>query len=319
MTLSKVILSFLKGNPRQQFFRRNMNMVTLATTLQKKKEKTELILRNIFNLPPVPKAIKEALDLLSSPKTNNFQLSHVISTDQGLVTKILTIANSPLYGLQRKVTTIDFAILVLGYHELKNIISVLSIVESFKNKTDQYLDQKEFWLHSFITGTASRRLAEDLDFPNEGEAFITGFLHDMGISVIHRFMHSSFIEIHNLVNGSGINYQEAELEVLGMTHQQIGYYLFEKWNFPDQVCDVILNHHNPEKSANNKMLTSIIHLADYMTQKLEKGKSYWDKDIQLNLTELSNLRIRNQEEADKFIIGYEELFNNQVEAVRYLN
>ena len=294
-------------------------MVTLASTLQKKKEKTELILRNIFNLPPVPRAIKEALDLLNSPKTNNYQLSHVIATDQGLVTKILTIANSPLYGLQRKVTTIDFAILVLGYHELKNIISVLSIVESFKNKTDQYLDQKEFWMHSFLTGTASRRLAEDLDFPNDGEAFITGFLHDLGFSIIHRFMHSNFIEIYELVKEQGINYQEAELEVLGMTHQQSGHYLFEKWNFPDQLCDAILNHHNPANATHSKTLASIIHLADYMTQKLGKGSSYWDKNLQLNLTELSSLRIRNTEEADKFISGYEELFNNQVEAVRYLN
>ncbi len=294
-------------------------MVTLATTLEKKKERTELILRNIFNLPPVPKAIKEALELLDNPKINNSKLSYVISTDQGLVTKILTIANSPLYGLLRKVTTIDFAILVLGHQELKNIISVLSIVETFKNKTDQYLDQNEFWLHSFLTGIASRRLAADLDFPNDGEAFIAGFLHDLGFSVIHRFMHSSFIEIVELVEFTGINYQEAELEVLGMTHQQIGYYLLDKWNFPVQLCDAILNHHNPENSTQSKTLSSIVHLVDYMTQKLSIGSSYWDKDIKLNISELSSLRIRSVEEADNLIREYEELLLKQVDSAGFIN
>lgn len=294
-------------------------MVELATTNQQKKERTELILRNIFNLPPVPKAIKEALELLNNSKTNNSKLSYVISTDQGLVTKILTIANSPLYGLQRKVTTVDFAILVLGYHELKNIISVLSIVESFKNKTDQYLNQNEFWTHSFLTGTASRRLAADLDFSNDGEAFIAGFLHDLGFSIIHRFMHSNFIEIVEMVDNTGIPYPEAEMEVLGMTHQQIGYFLFEKWNFPEELCDAVLNHHNPENSTQSKTLSAIVHLVDYMTQTLNIGGAYWDKGIKLNVAELSNIRIRSMEEVDKLILEYEELFNNQINSVRIIS
>jgi HD-like signal output (HDOD) protein len=294
-------------------------MVSLASLLEKKKEKTELILKNVFNLPPVPKAIQEVLDLLDNPNTLNSQLSHVIATDQGLVTKILTIANSPLFGLQRRVTTIDFALLVLGHRELQNIISVLSVVESFKNKTDQYLDQKTFWMHSFLTGTASRRLAEDLDFSNNGEAFIAGFLHDVGLSIIHRFMHSNFLEIFGLVKHKGMNYQEAELEVLGMTHEQVGHYLFEKWNFPGLLCDTVLHHHNPENAKGDKTLSSIVHLADYMAYKFSNGEAYWDKNLQINLSELSNLGIRSMEEADKFIDEYKELFINQISSVRYLN
>lgn len=294
-------------------------MVSLASSLEKKKEKTELILKNVFNLPPVPKAIQEVLDLLNNPNTLNSQLSHVIATDQGLVTKILTIANSPLFGLQRKVTTIDFALLVLGHHELQNIISVLSVVESFKNKTDQYLDQKTFWLHSFLTGTASRRLAEDLDFSNEGEAFIAGFLHDVGLSIIHRFMHSNFLEIFELVKQQGMNYQEAELDILGMTHEQVGHSLFVKWNFPDMLCDAVLHHHNPEIATGDQTLSSIVHLADYMAYKFSNGDAHWDKNLQINLAELSHLGIRSMEEAENFINEYKELFIHQISSVRYLN
>ena len=294
-------------------------MVTLVTTQQKKREKTEMVLSNIFNLPPIPRAIKEALELLSSEVTNNYNLANVISKDQGLVTKILSIANSPLYGLQRKVTTIDFAILVLGHMELRNIIMVLSVVESFRNKTDKYLDQKEFWLHSYLTGTAARRLAEDLDFPNVGEAFIGGFLHDLGFSIVHRFLHSNFIEIYKLVNEQGFGFQEAEMEVLGLTHQQIGNFLGEKWNFPVALCDSILHHHNPLDSQNNKTLSSLVHLADYMTQHLNIGSSYWDQGIQLNITEMETLRFRDAEEVDKFVRSYEELFTHQANSIRYIS
>ncbi|MHB8578624.1 MAG: HDOD domain-containing protein [Ignavibacteriaceae bacterium] len=294
-------------------------MMTITITEQKKREKTELVLRNIYNLPPIPDAIKQALEMLDRPGLNSNLLSNIISKDQGLVTKILTIANSPLYGLQRKVTTVEFAILVLGYSELRNIISVLSIVEAFKNKTDAFLDQKEFWFHSFLTGSASKKLAEDFDFPNSGEAFIAGFLHDFGFSIIHRFFHADFIEIYKLVNEKGFEFREAELEILGMTHQQIGNYLAEKWNFPKTLCEAILFHHNPEESKQNKVLASIVHLADFMTERLNLGNSYWDKNLVLSDSEVGVLRFREHEQVYKFIESYREVFIEQIDTVRFLN
>ncbi len=294
-------------------------MVALATEQQQKREKTELVLSNIYNLPVMPKPLEDALGLLETSAVSIPSLSAVISKDQGLVTKILTIANSPLYGLQRKVTSIDFAIMVLGFNELKNIILVLSLVESFKNKTDKYLDQKEFWLHSYLTGCAAKRIAEDLDFPNEGEAFVAGFLHDMGISVIHKYFHSKFIEIYENVTEKNIGFNETEFEVLGMNHQEIGSYLVERWSFPEILCEAILNHHNPEASSVNKVLPSIIHLADYMTKKLNIGNFYWDKDIELNIIEMETLRFRTEEEINHFIQSYEELFIHQAKSVRYLS
>lgn len=294
-------------------------MLKLASTIQQRREKTELVLANIYNLSPIPKAMTEAMELLNNPAASVSVVTSVISKDQGLVTKILTIANSPLYGLQRKVTSIDFAIMVLGFTELKNIISVLSMAESFKNKTDKYLDQKEFWLHSYLTGSAAKRLSEDLDFPNSGEAFVAGFLHDMGITVIHKYFHPHFIEIHKMVAENNIGFIEAEYETLGMNHQEIGNFLAEKWNFPEILCDVILNHHNPDSSSLNKVLASIVHLADYMTQKLQIGNSYWDANLELNLAEAEFLRFRDPEELDRFIRNYEELFSYQAKAARFLN
>ena len=227
--------------------------------LQQRKEKTELVLKNIYNLPPLPKVLSEALKLLENKKTSNSELGSLISKDQGVVSKILTIANSPMYGLQRRVTSLDFALLILGFSELKSIISVLSLTEAFKNKTDKYLDQKTFWLHSFLVGSASKRLAEDIGFYNSGEAFIGGFLHDMGISVMHRYLHSSFIQIHDLITVERLSLKEAELEILGMDHQEIGNFLLERWNFPIELCNAILSHHNPSTARQEDKINGNIN------------------------------------------------------------
>ncbi len=287
--------------------------------LQQRKEKTELVLKNIYNLPPLPKVLSEALKLLENKKTSNSELGSLISKDQGVVSKILTIANSPMYGLQRRVTSLDFALLILGFSELKSIISVLSLTEAFKNKTDKYLDQKTFWLHSFLVGSASKRLAEDIGFYNSGEAFIGGFLHDMGISVMHRYLHSSFIQIHDLITVEGLPLKEAELEILGMDHQEIGNFLLERWNFPIELCNAILSHHYPSTARQeDRLMATLIHFADYMTQKLKLGDFYWDENIELDKDALTVMQFKSDEDMVKFIEGYQELFINQIESVRNL-
>ncbi len=286
---------------------------------QSKREKTELVLMNIYNLPPIPKVMQETIQLLENRNTRTNDLTKVITKDQSLVAKILTIANSPLYGLQRKVTSIDFAVLVLGFSEIRNIVSVLSMMESFKNKTDNFLDQKKFWLHSFLTGSVCKRVADDLQTGNGGEAFIAGFLHDMGISVMHRFFHSNFVQVVNLVNKEGMSYSQAELEVFGLDHQEMGYFLVDRWNFPKTLSSAISAHHAPEKGGDNVLLASVVHFGDYMTQYLKAGDFEWDTDLQLNETARKTLGFDSDEAAAKFIDGYKELFESQKEAARFLS
>ncbi|MFO7445036.1 MAG: HDOD domain-containing protein [Ignavibacteriaceae bacterium] len=293
-------------------------MATIILDQKQKREKTEMVLLNIYNLPPIPKVMSEVLKMLENPSISTIELTKVISKDQSLVTKILSIANSPLFGLQRKVTSIDFAILVLGFGELRNIVSVLSMVESFRNKTDKYLDHKQFWLHSFLTGTATRKLAEEFKFPFSGEAFIAGFLHDMGVSIMHRYFHTNFITISDLLD-QGVDLAEAETSVIGMTHEQIGNFLIERWNFPLTLCDAILHHHVPGESKNNLLLSSLVHIADYMTNKLMTGNFSWDRNLTVSNEAKEALRFNSDEEFDAFVEGYREVFAQQAESIRFMN
>jgi HD-like signal output (HDOD) protein len=283
-----------------------------------KKQRTELVLKNVYNLPPMPQVIDETLKLLNSEKSTVRDLTNVISKDQSLVTKILSIANSPLYGLQRRVSTVDFAVTILGYAELRNIVLILSMIESFKNKTDKYLNQKEFWLHSYLVGSACKKLSDDLNLKKSSEAFISGFLHDLGVTVMHRYFHSNFITITDLVQKDGVDYLDAEREVLGLTHGEIGTILLEKWNFPVSLCDPVRFHHNPADS-NNEVLAALINLVDYMTQKFQIGKFKWDENIQLNDDAVRILNLRNEEHVEEFIEPYREIFVEQLENIRLFN
>ncbi|MGE5845805.1 MAG: HDOD domain-containing protein, partial [Ignavibacteria bacterium] len=89
-------------------------------------------LSRINNLPAFPSIMMEVSNLLENKTVTNFDLVKIINKDQGLTAKILSIANSPFYGLSRKVSTVDFAITIVGFKELKNVILTLTILEVVK-------------------------------------------------------------------------------------------------------------------------------------------------------------------------------------------
>ena len=294
-------------------------MIADTQDVLQKRERTEKVLTSVVNLPVIPKVMFETIKLLDNKYTTAGELNKVISKDQALLTKILTIANSPLYGLQRKVTTIEYAILVLGYRELKNIISALSVAEAFRNKTDKYLNSKEFMLHSYLTGTACKKIASDIGFNNSGEAFIAGFLHDIGISIMHRYLHSSFINITEVVETKGLTYHDAEMDILGMTHEQIGFFLLDRWNFPREISDPILSHHNPDESNSCTVLGAVVNMADYITNRLKLTNAPWDNDVILAPFTQAKFNLERELDVERFIDGYKDIFWNQIEFVRFLS
>ncbi len=270
-------------------------------------------LESIRNLPSVPIIMMEVSKMLDNPSTNASELGKVISTDQGMVAKILTVANSPLYGLPRRVSTIDFAIVVLGFDHIKNIVIALSMMEAFKESFDSTWNKKSYWVHSLTTASAAKRIADELGYRKTGEVFTAALLHDLGISVIQRYLNKDYKSICEYVKQTDAAYLDAENEVMGITHQEIGEFLADRWNLPSNLSDAIAHHHQPSLSKENKTLTSIIHLADYMTQSLSIGHFEWDNKIELDKNIISILNLGDENYLNNFIASYEKLFQSQID------
>ncbi len=270
-------------------------------------------LQNIRNLPSIPLVIFEVSRLLEDPMTNASDLAELISKDQGMVTKILTIANSPFYGLSKKISTIEFAIVILGFENIKNIIIALSMIGAFKGQGKNW-NRKEYWYHCLATASIAKKLAEDLGYPKSGEAFTAGLLHDLGIAIIQLYFNKEYNKIYKLVKSVKVGFLEAEAEILNITHQEIGNFLVEKWNLPKALCDSILHHHNPEQASENNSLVSIIHLADYLSWELDFGRFEFDKDFKLDLS-IIDVFGWAEEYLDEFIESYREIFQDKLEPI----
>ncbi len=279
------------------------------------KEQIRKRIANIGTLPSVPQIITEVSSLLDSDKTSASDLCRVISQDQGIVAKILAVANSPLYGLPRRVSTIEFAVVIIGFEHIRNILIALSLVEAFKNRITPNWDHNAYWIHSLLIATAAKRIADDLHYPKSGEVFTAGLLHDLGLVVLQRYMNSDFKKIVKIVEEQQMSYLNAEEEVLGFTHQDIAEFLLDKWNFPPYISEAVLYHHTPSLAENGKVLAALIHLADYMTQKLNIGAFEWDNDFVFDESVIKTLGLGSLEYLDEFIASYEPLFKSHLESI----
>lgn len=284
---------------------------------EKKKKRASRILSSVYNLPTIPIVIFEITKVIDDPNASASQLGRIISRDQGLVTKILSVANSPLYGIPRRVSTIDFAIVILGFNHIKNIVIALSMMEAFKTTGGKKFEQKKYWYHSIITAFAAKKIADDLGYPISGEAFTGGLLHDLGIPVIFKYFNKEYQEILRLVKEENLEYSEAESEVLGWTHSEIARSLVERWNLPPSLSDVISYHHKPSDQEGDNRLTAIVHLADFMTQKMGVGDFDWDKRFRFDKEVIDILNLGDEDYLEDFIESYRDIFHQQIESINF--
>ncbi len=200
-------------------------------------------LESLHQIPTIPFVISEVMSAVDNTNLSAAALASIIEKDQSLTARVLRVANSPFYGFQRKISTIDLAVVVLGLNSIKEIVLSLVIQRFFLSVRQNIFDLNAFWRYSVFCGACSRYLARKLGYRIAGEAFVAGLMHDIGILIIVEHFSRAFIEIRKLQRLSFFSMVNAEKVVLKSTHADIGAWIAEKWNIPAKICKTISNHH----------------------------------------------------------------------------
>ncbi len=269
--------------------------------------------QTIIQLPALPEIAREVVEMVENPKTSAAKLGRVISTDQGLTTKVLKIANSAFYGFPKKIATVDFAIIVLGFDALREIVISISLVSALQKKNESSFDTQAYWDHSIYSGVIARRLARDLGYRVSGEVFVGGLLHDMGISVLHQHFAKEYKVIAGTVAEGRMTWLEAEQSLLGVTHAEIGGWLAERWNFPPSLVEAIKTHHRPLEAQENPDLVSIIHCADVLANRLVESPMTFDAGIDFIPEVLSRLSLDDPGMLQDYITSYGKIIQDDIQ------
>lgn len=232
------------------------------------------VTEKIIGLPTLPVIVTQLISLLGDPRSSARQVAQLISTDQALTAKILKVANSAFYGFPREIATVQLAIVVLGFEQVKNLSLSVAVLKRFSSGTEHRLfDRQRFWDHAIGCGVAGRMLARKFRPRMEGEAFVAGVLHDLGKLILIEYFPDAFSEALELAEAEGMTIAEAEDRVLGVTHADVGGWLAEKWNLPPSLVNAIAYHHRPGDLEKPEDLVWFVHVANAMVRHHQVGAS----------------------------------------------
>ncbi|WP_232207774.1 HDOD domain-containing protein [Aminomonas paucivorans] len=234
------------------------------------------VLKRVNDIPSLPQFVIDTLKKLDDPKSSAQDVADKLSRDEGLVLRILRLANSAYYGLPRRITGVSEAISLLGFKTVKSIVLAASVYKFMDGSFTGYaLDRGELWKHSLSVAFASRYLAKKIKGLDDEEAYVAGMVHDIGKIVLNDYVRFGYGIIAKLVEDDQVPFMDAERQVLGFDHAQVGGLIMEQWNLPETYMLAARYHHSPwelpEESKAHQVFVDVIHVANILCLMLGVG------------------------------------------------
>lgn len=209
----------------------------------------DLIRKGAIDIPPLPTDMQILMERINDP---NMTIDQVIEclNDPLLVSKVLRVCNSPFYGRRGKVSTMRDAVVYMG---LKSLMSIVT-VNALSGFSPQHAEQIEQVLHhSMMVGMIAKQLARDMG-GNHDQAFVCGLLHDLG-----------WIVMLEMVSKYDLDKEKRDY-LIREHHATLGAMVAKKWNFSEEIQEVIRYHHAPDKALNHQNLVQIIYISDLLAK-----------------------------------------------------
>ena len=235
------------------------------------------ILGKMKEIKSFPQFVVETLRKLNDRDSSASDVAMSLSRDEGLVIRTLKLANSAAYGISRDISSVTEAIAMLGYKNISNIVLSASVYSVMDKSLQGYaLDRGQLWKHSLTVAYAARYIAQRFGKSIPEEAYVGGLLHDIGKVVLNDYVRFGYGIIVKLVEEKQIPFIEAETQVLGFDHAQVGARLVEKWGLPEAYGYAVAYHHAPdsvppEKREKFQPIADIVHTANTMCLMLGVG------------------------------------------------
>ncbi len=222
-------------------------------------------------LPPFPDVVQKVMPLLQRMAPVE-EIEAVIRYDQVIAAKVLALARSPHYSRTQPAKSLKDAIISLGQRALVEVILAACSARFQDDAVKGYdLRDGELWEHAVGTAIMADRIAERIGSPDRLTTYTAGLLHDIGKTVLNHYVDHYLDRIIEAIKTRKQTFLEAEREILGIDHQELGALIATRWNFPPAVVTGIAHHHSPQDADENRQVASIVYAANRMVAAMGIG------------------------------------------------
>jgi len=214
--------------------------------------------KHLFSLPDVAMRLNELLD---KPETSSRELVEVVQLDAGLAATVLKLANSAWYGLPRKVDNISHAITLIGQQALRDLVLSTAVITNIKGIPEEFVNLLDFWDNSVYCGVVSRNLALKADIRASERMFLAGLLHKVGRLVFYVSRPVQYRQVLRDRDMGEAAILEAERQVFGFTHADLGSALLRAWRVPPVLDEIVAYQIEPLRCADYPREAAVLHVA----------------------------------------------------------
>jgi putative nucleotidyltransferase with HDIG domain len=242
------------------------------------------LVQKVKNLPTVSHAALKLISLLDKPSVDNEEIVQIIKYDNVLTAKLLRACNAPSFGLGESVSSVDQAVLILGHTQIFHIVMTLAFGSVMTVSSLSYtIEMNELWEHSLVTAMASQIVLDGVPelSAETNVAFTANLLHDIGKMVLAQTVKlEELAEIRDRISRKLISGVDAEKEVLGLDHAEVGAALLQSWRLPENIVEAVGNHHRPVFKS-RPPLSVVVHIANAVAHRAKPppGQSVHDTNI----------------------------------------
>ncbi len=195
-------------------------------------------------LPPLSATAARLLELLSNENLSLAELSRVIGQDPSVTARILGVANSAYFGQVTPIHSVEEAVIrVLGLNMVKSLAFSIAVSGVFDTTRCRGFKLESYWYDSLATALLAREVCRHLNsaqVPDLDSVYLAGLLFDIGILVlVHLFPEDYASVLRSLADAQRLERQEAEERVIGISSQQAGAWLTDRWHLPPVVVRVL--------------------------------------------------------------------------------
>jgi HD-like signal output (HDOD) protein len=236
----------------------------------------ESIIGKVNKLPTLPTVANKITKLIKDPTCTAIKVSEVIDKDQSLTTRVLRLVNSVFYSLCTEVTSVRHAVALLGFKTISQMVISISVFDVFKGGYEREFSREEFWKHSIGCAVISQMIADKSNYLRLDDCFTAGLMHDIGKVVLDQYLHEEMTKVLQQTQEKGIYFVEAEREVMGLTHADIGGQVMKNWNIPISIMVAVKHHHqlpNERKGSalSQDLIVDIVRLSDVICRRERIG------------------------------------------------
>ncbi len=233
----------------------------------------DTIIDSIREFPTLPSIYLQLTEAMSNPDVNINYITKIIENDTASVSKLLKLANSPIFGFRNRVSSVHQSILYIGIEEVKNLLLSLKIISVFQNHKENInlVSPVEFWEHSIATGVIARYMGSNIGIANSGTLFLGGVLHNIGRLMFYITLQNEYEKVIDLHINEKYTLNDAERKIFGISSPIAGEMLAQKWKLPIQLIDIIKYHYHGTSNDKINLNVSAVHIADIVALMLKFG------------------------------------------------